>query len=394
MRGIANEEKRRAIFDKHRFHADMLILQETHSDKSCESVWKNEWGGEAFFSHGTTAARGVAIFTSKSIASKISKVEIKEDGRLIIVDLKENGVNLTIVSLYAPNEDIPEFFTKIIEKLRNRQEHKIIIGDFNLALDVDMDRLNTYNNNNKALTEVENMMDEFYLKDIWRTYNGNMREYSWIKRGSIPTKASRIDYALVSAGIDQKVEMIQYISSIKTDHRGVYLMIDLEPFERGKGFWKMNTSLLQEHNYISQMNEDLERTIKAAALKKPIELWETIKKRIKTTTINYCRNRSSEERLIISQLSEKVNEYESNLPLNLADSNLLEATKEELEEKTFERIKGVMFRSKVKWYEEGERSSKYFYALEKAKYNAKTCFKLIKDDGSEVSTPGTAQLLC
>ena len=46
-----------------------------------------------------------------------------------------------------------------------------------------------------------------------------------------------------------------------------------------------------------------------------------------------------------------------------------------------------MFRSKVKWYEYGERSSKYFFALEKAKYNAKTCYKMINLEGEEVELP-------
>ena len=52
-----------------------------------------------------------------------------------------------------------------------------------------------------------------------------------------------------------------------------------------------------------------------------------------------------------------------------------------------ERIKGVMFRSKAQWYEEGEKSSKYFFSLEKAKYNAKTCYRLITDKGEELTSP-------
>ena len=45
----------------------------------------------------------------------------------------------------------------------------------------------------------------------------------------------------------------------------------------------------------------------------------------------------------------------------------------------------MIFRSKVKWYEEGEKSSKYFYSLEKARYNAKTCYKIIGDNNTEIT---------
>ena len=66
---------------------------------------------------------------------------------------------------------------------------------------------------------------------------------------------------------------------------------------------------------------------------------------------------------------------------------LRQASKIDLEERLFERTKGIMFRSKAKWYEEGERNTKYFFALEKAKYNAKTCFSIIDEQGSEHSNP-------
>ena len=37
-------------------------------------------------------------------------------------------------------------------------------------------------------------------------------------------------------------------------------------------------------------------------------------------------------------------------------------------------------------YEEGEKNTKYFYSLEKAKYNAKTCYQLVLDDGTEINS--------
>ena len=93
-----------------------------------------------------------------------------------------------------------------------------------------------------------------------------------------------------------------------------------------------------------------------------------------------------ENNLIIAQLTEQVNYYESSLPLPEQDDRILQETKAELEEKTIDRIKGVMFRSKAKWLEEGEKNTKYFYSLEKARYNAKTCYKMINDKDQEIDT--------
>ena len=41
-----------------------------------------------------------------------------------------------------------------------------------------------------------------------------------------------------------------------------------------------------------------------------------------------------------------------------------------------------IFRSKVRWYEEGERNTKYFYRLEKQCYNYKTMNCIVRPNGS------------
>ena len=82
------------------------------------------------------------------------------------------------------------------------------------------------------------MMEELCLKDIWRNRNEETREYSWRKGGDI-TKASRIDYALVSAGLDQHTEYVTYISALFTDHRALYMVVNINPVERGTGYWKV-----------------------------------------------------------------------------------------------------------------------------------------------------------
>ena len=261
VRGLADSTKRRAIMDYHRFNADVLIMQETHSTPDIESIWQNEWGSKIIFSHGTGAARGTAVLFSKKIEHMVKNIQKANDGRYVIFDIHHPEQVLTICAIYAPNKDTPQYFQEIGKILRDRQEHKVLIGDFNLVLDVEMDRLNTYCNNNKAKEEVENLMDEFQLKDIWRVHYPNRKEYSWTNKSMAQRKSSRIDFSLVSAGLDQKVPITQYTPSIKTDHRAFYMTLDLDSHQRGTGYWKLNTQYLQEQKYIQEMNEELNKTI-------------------------------------------------------------------------------------------------------------------------------------
>ena len=324
---------------------------------------------------------------SKHRYKNISNIWRDQEGRILVCDLLECESRISIVALYAPNADCPKFFRDIENIIKNRNEHKILIGDFNLAIDMDLDRENTYNNNNKALEVVMELMEQFQLRDSWRVQNGDKREFSWKKKGAYPTKASRIDFALVSGGLDQMVKLSMYITSIKTDHRAFYMTIDIEPFERGVGYWKFNTSLLRNVEFVKIMENEIRMSLDSTRDKDSKLKWEILKKRIKSATSRFSKESKRQENIVIAQLSEKVNEYESRLPLTREEDNLLEETKTELEEKTMEKVRGIMFRSKVRWYEEGEKNTKYFYALEKAKYNAKTCYKMISEEGEEIQDP-------
>ena len=387
VRGAADEVKRKALFKQHRFNSNILIMQETHSNTECEKIWEAEWGGKIIFSHGTNQSRGIAAFIDKATYAKVENIFTGDDGRTLIFDLKENGRIVTFVAIYAPNEDNPRYFESLREKLKERSENKILIGDFNLTLDVDMDRYNTYNNNNRAKAVVEEIMEEFYLNDVWRIRNPEKREYSWRKSGQTQ-KASRIDLALTSQGMDQWIEYTTYLSSIKTDHRALYLCLQLSDIERGKGYWKFNNQLLKDKEFLEYMSKEILITLEASKEKPASKKWEILKERIKKSTRKYSRKKASEDNLIIEQLSEIVNEYEANFPLNKEEDKLLLETKTDLEEKIIEKTQGAMFRSKVRWQEEGETSSKYFFSLEKARYNAKTCYKII-DEGNnkEITDP-------
>ena len=61
-------------------------------------------------------------------------------------------------------------------------------------------------------------------------------------------------------------------------------------------------------------------------------------------------------------------------------------SKMELNELVKEKALANMFRSKVRWYEEGEANSKYFFNLEKNRYNARTVTTLLVE-GVEITNP-------
>ena len=67
VNGIADDKKRNAVFCWCRKKKiDITCLQETHCSIDTELKWKNEWGANSMWNHGSSNSRGVAILFSKT----------------------------------------------------------------------------------------------------------------------------------------------------------------------------------------------------------------------------------------------------------------------------------------------------------------------------------------
>ena len=65
------------------------------------------------------------------------------DGNYICLTLKINALIFNLLTIYAPNNDSPEFFTEIHNIVQNNDsDYNIICGDYNLILDPVIDSNN------------------------------------------------------------------------------------------------------------------------------------------------------------------------------------------------------------------------------------------------------------
>ena len=102
-RGLAETTKRKQVFNYLREKKlDVIFLQETHSNKKLVKIWRNQWGGTAIFSHGTSNARGVCILFARNLEIQTEWVKIDEEGRWIICKVTIDNVSCLLVNIYAP----------------------------------------------------------------------------------------------------------------------------------------------------------------------------------------------------------------------------------------------------------------------------------------------------
>lgn len=147
---------------------DIIMLQETHSIKKDERFWKAEWGGPLFFSHGVSNARGVAILLNKKLNASVLQVYDDDLGRRVSIVLEVEQMTFSFSSVYAPNDDDPEFFSEVFTFTEQLQGRRVISGDFNTVLNLEKDLRGGKGYSNQGSRDIINLyMKENELIDIW-----------------------------------------------------------------------------------------------------------------------------------------------------------------------------------------------------------------------------------
>ena len=95
--------------------------------------------------------------------------------------------------------------------------------------------------------------------------------------------------------------------------------------------------------------------------------------------------------MLISQLIETISHMESRLPLDKNEFEIWQKSKVDLDELINEETQSMIFRCGANWMEYGEKNTKYFYNLERTKYNSKNCSALL--DSNNVLKTQTTDIL-
>ena len=195
-RGLRNNMKLKEVLTWLQLReAKFIFLQETHTISESEYVWRQAWEGSLFFSHGTSNSKGTCILINKSLPFTVYKSIQDKDGRYVIIDAEINGLRLTLCNIYGPNEDNADFYIEVIQHVESLpNDNKIIGGDFNLVLNILIDKKSgTMNINKKSQILINNWMEETELVDIWRFQHPDSRKYTWCRRNPSPVFC-RLDF--------------------------------------------------------------------------------------------------------------------------------------------------------------------------------------------------------
>ena len=404
--GLGNDKKRRDVMQNLRSKKFSIIcLIDTHFVQSQHRRITSEWGFTTYYSSYSTLSRGVAIFFNNNFEFKVHSFYNDHNGNMLILDIEIDEHRITLATIYGPNNDDPGFFDNLRRKILEIGNNDIIInGDWNLLLNPEIDGINyKHVNNPKARNTVLRMMTELNLYDVWREENLEKKVYTWKKKISNGVyQMGRLDFFLVSESLLDFSREENVVAGFRSDHSATSLSLIFKKVQKGKTFWKFNSSLLKNVNYVNEIHASI-LSIKKQYAASPYNLesidlieneyfqtvlnpqlfFEILLLELRSKTIAFSSALKRKEIDRVKQLESEITNLDRSDPLG--NFEVIREKQGELNNIREKRLEGSMVRARAKWIEEGEKPSSYFCNLENRNFVSKRMVSLIKSNNEEIT---------
>jgi hypothetical protein len=278
-----------------------------------------------------------------------------------------------------------EKLTTFITEHTSNENRIILAGDFNCGLrDIDRKGHSKTSKLDKSITILKKLLSLYNLQDSLTAIDRSSTDFTY-ERDKI---LSRLDYIFYSKGMDGQLMAYnsRYLiaNSRKcsiSDHKAVIVKYKTNHNKRGPNFWKLNTSYLEDNEYITIIKNLLvrERHRLNEFGNSKILLWENIKLQIKHISIQHGKDKSKQFKSKLFRLHSERDNIDEN------QTQKIDQLDQEIDHLYEEKAVGARIRSRVKWYEDGEKSTKYFLRLESERQSSNAINKLRINNGNSTS---------
>ena len=326
MQGLADKIKHRQFFKYfHKKLCNVIFLQETHSTKKLQKIWQNEWSGKIIFANGSSNAKGVAINKqyNKQTMFEESCVERDDKGRFILCQGLINDASYLFVNVYALNEDEPNFFVNLFDKITEKTADYVIVGgDMNKVLNNKMDKRGGKENVTQSANVINTFLNEYEWSDVWRDLHPGDFQFTWKRRQ--PLVMARLDYFFIPIGILSLVDSCKILPAVLSDHCPVIMEIITSEQIKGPGYWKFNTRHSHSKVFLDECNKIIDYAEYRYSELNPLHKWEMIKHDLREFAIQYSREQASIKKKEIEKWNRQLKALYTKLAvINLSAPNVM-----------------------------------------------------------------------
>lgn len=401
-RGLRENVKRKALFlFAKQFKTDFVFFQETHSVGNDVKFWRSQWNNDLWFAHGSERSAGVATLKN-TFSGNVLEVFSDHFGHFLCLLLSWNNSVFILVNIYGYNLNTEN--TKLFESLEERillwfrkhpQAFLLIGGDFNITINDLVDRWPPKQPCSSSVT-LKTFMQKYNLIDAWRELYPNKCSYTWSNKNG--TRQSRIDFFLVSRSILIENMSVNIIITPLTDHKAISINIRSSSFLTPcrTSFWKMNISHLRHEAVKSELTKLISFHWDLAQKEGSFSrYWELLKYEVGKYLRSYGSFLSKLNRILEEQVVSDITCLSMVSPDKLLPEEKIKLSdlQNKLDEIYKRKTEGAFVRSRIKWLEQGEQNSSYFFNLERQRGKRNTIHHL-NINGTVTNDPKAISLFC
>lgn len=369
---------------------DIAMLQETHLNDE-EHLKLQQCGfDQVYFSSFTTKSRGVAILIRKNLPVKVSNCIKDKYGRFVLILASLYGEDFALLNVYCPPCNSLDFLIEAFGKLSDLGvENTIVGGDFNCLINPLMDRLPLGRLPlSKQSKQIIGLCEDYGYVDVWRTLHPAEKEFTFF---SNPHRCyTRIDYFFAPKQLIESVSC-SIGNIIISDHAAVYMNMTLKKLSKKPASWRMDTSILKDHKFISYFNAEFRHflDINSPSVNDSSLLWETSKAYARGLIISYTatkrRKNMEQQTLLEKRLSMSEKEYfKKSTAAKLKEITAIRSTLDSLLTKKAGEKLGY---AKQRLFEHGDKPGRYLANLSKKKRASQMIESILDESGACSSDP-------
>ena len=180
----------------------------------------------------------------------------------MVIEVKIDDPVFVLINIYNANTEPDQLHTlndllNIFETFHeNIQDQNFVLGgDFNVILNRVLDSEGGKPAiKKKTIAKLIQITENLDLCDIWRIRNPKRKRFTFRQHHSTDFIHGRLNYFFTFNSLQEYIKIGDTLAAFSTDHSPVTLSLyHLKDFQRGRGLWKFNKSLIKNENYLAQI---------------------------------------------------------------------------------------------------------------------------------------------
>ena len=291
VKGLNSPMKRKKTLNQLKgAHCQIAFLQETHLSDIEHDKLKKSWADKTFYSsHKSGRKRGVTILVHRNVNFTPTNIQKDSEGRFVLVTGSIDGIQVSLMNIYAPNEDEPSFITTIFAIILQHASGILLMGgDFNCVMSQHLDRKPPSKTPISRMSKIlKHLSSESGLADVWRTKFPKGRDFTFYSNRHL--SYSRIDLFFTPKAELHRIEDVKILPITISDHAPIEVSWNIGHRLTTKQ-WRLNASLLNDKEFttfvIKELNDYLDMNISPEI--SPLILWDCAKAYIRGRIISFA----------------------------------------------------------------------------------------------------------